>query len=630
VESRVPESRAGRGRRRYGLELGFGIGLALAGAWLLQRTPGRGAGAGRAEVAGPEPAAPQESAALVHGPEVIRASPRDGATRSASRERRATAAEADELCVLVLDASGRPAPGMPVLLTGDEGSSARAQVATDERGLARLPLGGLRRVERAGGSAEGFRVRAVPSLPGAPELRLAHLPAPGETLELRLPPCGRLRVVLLGEDGKPCLEPAVLDVRLTGADGKPTSRFQDFDHGRTEMLLEPGLDLTLGAYRGDRGTRPAAPLELAGPRADGDVVEASLVLGQTWPRLAWRALDEEGRPLGGATLRVRIDHSPLSPQLARVRADPDGRCELIVFGSDEPRGPRPMELETDAPPRLGEVSLAFELAHARTTELGDVVLQPGDGQLVVGGRVLVDGRPAPGAQVRTGWKVSDRVVTSDADGRFELRAYHPPEGDLQLWAQLDGWVQEKPVRVPAGSDGVVLELVATAKVTWSVLLDPGRSENDVGVWLLDEERGVPLILSPARAPPGTYRVLVTSKAGNFPLADLGLLRLEPGATLAPPQLASIDLRGALVTAGLRLLDEAGQPLSGCHVELLPLDPVELAGRPPPLLVSYRALTPKSGRLTLVVPPLAVVVLPRGYQPQPVTLREGLQELRFRR
>ncbi|RMH04085.1 MAG: hypothetical protein D6702_03930 [Planctomycetota bacterium] len=196
----------------------------------------------------------------------------------------AAGAAAWELPVQLLDADGRPAAGVPVVLTarppdpaGRAPALARAVTGPDGRARLTVPPGRARRL-RSGPGVRAFLVARFPARTAPWRAIDPAAPAPEEGWILRLPPAGILALVLTGPDGEPLPDPppARLYLRWRASSSSPPSPelVRSVPDGRCEIPCGPGLRFDLEVARAD-GRRRSRLAAADGPAAPGERVEAA-------------------------------------------------------------------------------------------------------------------------------------------------------------------------------------------------------------------------------------------------------------------------------------------------------------------------------------------------------------------
>jgi len=526
--------------------------------------------------------------------------------------------------VRVVDAAGRPAAGVPVLLT-----ARRAADAASEHVLGRVATAGAdaearfprptELLERAGAHGASVRLVASCDLPLAdgPRVELEPAALGPEPVVLALPPTGS--VVAAVRPAEPDAPVRVrLGWRVAGGDAPGWSRAHvaHVDTRAGDARFERvglGLDLELVAHAVDHATRTATA-RVTGPRGAGEEVRVELELGPPWPVVTGRALDGAGAPIAGASLRasLRLSTDPegrehATQSLGRIGTDADGRFRVTIRAPLPPGGSRVLWLErgegrTAARPSGDDASGSIDLGYAleppadaswasgasgafgaagtdgtegAAVDVGDVVLalEP----VLVGGRVedpsgrpLADAWIAVRARATPGgpWTVlqpSRRIV--DASGRFEVRGRERP---VELWvdASRDGLRAARVVGVSAGRDDLVLALGEAGRVEGRVVHDPDIPVDALHVELTGAcgprdknlAEGMGSFAFGSLAP-GEAELHVRTQETDWPVAHVPGLWVRAGETLDDPRLDPIDVRGELVRVALVLAKDDGTPLA---------------------------------------------------------------------
>ena len=406
-------------RRRYSLELALGIAVAVIAAWLLLGRDSRARGpraraasgvnaaaAEPIEIAEPALVPPVASSVVPPVREELHLSASNGtsATRAARErtegvENAAAEPEAalevpdvlealdvlEVLDVLVLDASGMPAEGVPIRLeieTTPPSSGPRdARVnETDASGRTRIPLSWFATFRALPEHSPRNVLRASVPLEHGPSIDFGTtVPAPG-LVTLRLPPAGRVRVSVSADDGTPVAGGATVYATVRASARNASAVNASVRDGVAQFpWIDLGTQLELRAVYDDQRARASsrARATLVGPRWDGETVETALVLGLEWPLVTFRVLDEHGRALAFANLRLRVDEDQRRSQDARCVADGEGRAELRLLGDHRSPYLRTLEFAMEWPTvRRARIVLPAELERDSATDLGAVVLHP--------------------------------------------------------------------------------------------------------------------------------------------------------------------------------------------------------------------------------------------------------------
>lgn len=387
------------------------------------------------------------------------------------------------LRVQVVDASGRPCPGVRVLAekvrremfelsnvsavtVGAEATAVLRPLADPESSWSVSIDGLYPRAEAVLvdlASPPPQPIRLVLSEHGAVEVRIAH--ADG------LPYLGSVRVELTPLD-----EPATAAV--TSGSGREFAAAQqpalmqriELGAGRTRFE-HVGLGRRLRA-RLDFGIPGDAPSlrEFDGPTTPGEVVEIDLAVDPAFPTLVGRLLDPEGRPLrhAGFELRLAYEGPVTDPEAALgVATDAVGRFGVRLYQ----RVQHPLRTLAFARTRDDRAPLgafrAFELVPG-TNDLGDWRLAPPE-LLASGTTIGLVGEPVGSRSVefvdpeRRPSLGHGLECVSDEQGRFELFGW-TTEPHIELLAGVRGARLRQPIRVPKGTRDVLLPLPAASQV----------------------------------------------------------------------------------------------------------------------------------------------------------------------
>jgi hypothetical protein len=510
------------------------------------------------------------------------------------------------LTVRVLDDRGSPAAGAPITFAvldkdGDQtGPFGWATLATS-----RAP-DGLATIEhlqtmRAQVEGDGSRMRLAWNvrlkLPGNNEPGVKFDPAapPAEPIELRLPPCGSMRV-RAEIAGKPV--PGFRSVWLANAtDGNN----HGIDSGGMAQVDADGqarfLFLPLGReFRVNTDASGGLSGKFAGPRNAGQEVDVVLRPADDAMLLAGRLLLPDRAPVADQRVRVNIQGPQLraNPELS---TDRDGRF-VVNLGS--PR--KDNKLETIAfgvrtkgePPRRAEA--AARTVRTGIEELGDLVV--GDGSVLVAGRLVAGDAPykgpvglvvesetrGDGRQQR--WRrVDGQLEFHDDVGNFAIRGTLAP-GRYHLVANSERVLPIAPIEFALGATDLVVDIDAGHQLAASVLLPEKASpdaitatlvpatppapvaDNNLGTQrLLDERwkrsleghRGGRCDVRWPSLPAGTYALELRLLAVPNALLTIADVVLPPPAG-GDPRLVDIDLRPLLRVLTLTLHDADGKPL----------------------------------------------------------------------
>ena len=282
-----------------------------------------------------------------------------------------------------------------------------------------------------------------------------------------------------------------------------------------------------------------------------DLGEITLDSGET---LAGRVVDEAGKPVAGALVRLGRDDTP-------VFSNKEG-----LFRFDDIQGRAQGFLATT--PALSIHAAGFEVQAAAARFSGPPItvrLKASSARLR---GVLKDsaGRPAVDAVARLVGDAVTRWVRTDAAGRFEIAGVPAKQGRLQALGK-DGSSVE--IAVPAGADVTTFTLARAASLEGRVTqIDNGRVVSAVKVTAraagqtLIVRTGVDGRYRLAGLPQGAYRVSFDEK--RFVLLDRR--NVEVGAGEA--KTLDVALTPAVTLVG-RVTDEKGRPVAGARGTLSP-------------------------------------------------------------
>lgn len=326
----------------------------------------------------------------------------------------------------------------------------------------------------------------------------ANVGTAGATLRLAIPKSKTaLRVTLGGEPMPNALVGLIQDELrweaelTTGDDGRFAGE-----------LWEPGL--YTARVRRDRTTAPHI--------VDVRLSTELLAIDVPDRHIAGRVTGEDGKPIGGALVALRTEHSAGSLNV-RSQSAPDGRFEF--FGV--PEGAH--SLYARAPSYLQTDTVAFELRGAPAGRAVDFALSRGVQRTVR----VIDGRGQPLANASLFAACDGHIkstAATDAGGRAAVAL--PPAGSCAVYAIPKegsiGVAQATPaetlvIRIPAGSSSLRLTLKSVTgdpfTDTWLMVRIDGtivppaiaRHLTTRGLSLVTDANG---LVSLRHIPPGTY------------------------------------------------------------------------------------------------------------------------------
>lgn len=524
--------------------------------------------------------------------------------------------------VQVVDATGVPQSGVPVVLRADEGEWDRDvwRAHTDgPDGLATFSdLEMLIRESSRGEDEVRFSFALGVLAADAPEIELDAEALPQDTLRLELPPTGSVEVRVLDNAGEPVGEGYFVAARLVQDEEDGTNWVRSREApvqvvDGVARIDHVGLGARVGinAGRMDGGD----PLEeiVDGPIAAGEVVAATMRFEGEDTVLFGRLVDEAGDPLASAPFEYRVrtyaEHGSMGWSGRRGRTEEDGAFELIWRDSDDQPGWTRREIEFIRETRDealdGTVDLSFALPGPRV-DLGDVRLtQP---PLIASGRVVDEnGDPLRGADVVVQRKVywGERIVDESGEQRFYWQQEWPlrtatdrqgafairgrvEDGELGLGAQREGYYSEAdPTSFVLGATDVELVLNTGGSVAGNVVVDEHVPFDAVNVYLdrgdeqghdyahVDDEGEFEFLSLSS----GSFDLVVELEGTHEEVRRIEGVSVEAGGDSEDARLRDIDLRGSITYVALTLVDEDGDPVEGAQIWV---DPTGEAGDSPDL------------------------------------------------
>ncbi len=483
------------------------------------------------------------------------------------------------LSVEVIDAEGKPAPFVPVVLRSRRGESILDLWRGESDG------NGLVRVEHVAAVAQQDRLDGVlelaPGVPAAPEwARAVDLRALDRPLCLVAPPAGLLEVRVLTPEGAPA--PRDTYVTLHGRRGAIGSITLPVVAGfaRTSRALL-GVALDIEAHALERWLPETATT--TGPVDASLPCRVEVRLQRQRPAVVARLVDESGAPLCGPGLRVQIlGRDRQHVRSAALKADASGvvRIELRagdpaeallrIFLQDAETGAQTASVDAVLPPeRSPELDLGV-LALRLLPALVEGVVTDGEGHGLEGLITVVEERRAGSV-----WKtVAEVLCATDRAGRFLIRGSRT-EAELRVAVRHDRWRMAEPVPFRQGEVGVRLVLAKRASLAGQVLTDAAVDARLFEVNLEPEHGGTAVAMTtPAvdgrwlmqDVPRGSWRVVVAARGGHAEFARIsGINVLSDVAEDA--RLACIDLRGQVRNVAINILDGEGAAVREAWVHL---------------------------------------------------------------
>ncbi len=427
----------------------------------------------------------------------------------------------ENLRVQVIDAAGKPVPGIDVILvetqtfSGESWHRARTGALTDANGLATLRHGFA--------IAEGQRSQ-YPELKPTYRVEAAGFPAftayqavdPGTPtpvpFTLQLPAWGEVQVSIVDPDGQPTasdLELALLEEDFPISPAEPS-------RGRT-LLLGParapgrlnaavvngaalfqhvGLGQQLIAVTARNRASLVHIRPVAGPTLAGERVQITLILGAEAVLLRGRAVDWSGKPLASVRLHTILfsGKTPTRGDLpygsvedlfeclrSSLTTDEDGRFS-IEFSKNAAFGGQPLLVLACPRPRSYTLETRLDLSEVwqvGVQSLGDVplALPP----VLAAGRVVDSlGMPLSGAtvEIRSSRDPSAGFSTeTNLRGDFEMRSARP-YSEVRLDIRKDGYLPESPdASAPKRAD-CQITLTAAYTIRGRIQVPIGSSAED--------------------------------------------------------------------------------------------------------------------------------------------------------
>jgi hypothetical protein len=513
--------------------------------------------------------------------------------------------------VRVLDWRGKPAVGVPVGLgaVGKPVTGPRVTHDSDTDGLVAFGKGEFVKANEAVDSIYVCAIGPLHPLPRT-ELRLSELPP--EPVELRLPPCGSVRVRFdslgsgLEGDG------VSLSVRDVSNDPFPVRNSAKGTLREGEALFAlVGLDHELTVTVSVRGANVWPSKSFDGPRADGQEVVVEVPIITTGTLAGFRLIDEKANVLGSRDLEFRIESESgrgSSSTSGGTKSTAEGFIYLHIHAEDPPPDQRTLQVH------LGKEAIEanFDLPRVLkegVTMFGD--LQLTSAPILAEGRVIDEsGEGIGGARVSIPMHDVDGVT--EVDGTFVLRGtIDAPEFDVSV--DTTGFIPAGAPRTRSGARGLQIRMLRGARLE-------GRIETaieglDAHLALVLRERGESRPLR-HHVRPGAY-AFDKLKPGTYDISihltgHVAALQRWPGRELVAGKtetLPELDLDALARIVKLRILDPQGRIVRDARV--LVNQRVDDGDVP-----IYEGVRAKEGVATLVLgaAPVELIVLASEFAP----------------
>lgn len=492
------------------------------------------------------------------------------------------------------EASGAPLPRTECFLVAHlPGQAPRSSSQwTDDEGERDWPLDD----EELALLARGARFELVVPLPIGSETRCAYDPRRRQRAELRLPPSGKLDLVLCDEHGQP-LEAGVAFHLRSGEHERGTGEplqspergfLVEAQHGRVRtppVALGQRFRIAISLYD---ASRPESEHLCEGPREAEQILACRLHAAPRLPRLDLKLCDPSGEAIADTACEYRFEGASIGVPRSPARTDPRGELRILLASADSPRGKAApparggARLELWAPPMNPRWQARLELAPERIARGGDLgAIRAQEIEVGVRG-VVVDhaDRPLPERAVALAEEPAERATyaswqrlrtTTDAEGRFELRV--PSEiarvrlrvvrayEDASTMSDVQLELRDLEPRLPRHLE-LRLALRARGEIAGRILLDDPRHARELEV-LIEDARGEmqrKQLLASSGLPPGRF-AFGDLEAGGTYAVRIGLPR-----KLVTPQAGGVAFRlehfGRAGLCELRALEGLALPPNG--------------------------------------------------------------------
>ncbi len=487
--------------------------------------------------------------------------------------------------VLVVGPKGRPARGVPVVLTHmlEYFTGRDEPVKTDGEGRAQIRLG----IYRHHGSDEMYvRAKIASKEPVGQEFDPSGFKNDAQSpIKLTLPEYGMVRVYALGEDGKPLpgIDGATLRV-LGSRNRQPEPIEADLVRGdsATFSVVEVGLKIEVGCtYQGDQ--RPQK-MTSDGPRHHLDMRIINIE-GVTAPgRLTLRLLGMDGKPV--ASEEVGVLFTGEDAWGTTVQTDAEGSLEVVVpnkYAKAADGKLRVLRRSRDSKPgqaNLGAVEISLPSA-GEPKDLGDVQLEQED--LLAAGQVVDrSGDPIPAAMVyvqEVGSRFSHNstgglpeffqcLAVTDEDGQFELRAMGVDLPEIQLRILVQGYNVLSGDKIAVGTKDakVVMDGTTSLHGRFKGMKGFSRFEGEihlVGKAAKSRESFISIDEQGSFAldcVPDEYSVKFKLQGSEEPFLTIPGVKVEKGKPCKDPRMMNIDLAAHVSVVKVTVLGPDKKPV----------------------------------------------------------------------
>lgn len=497
----------------------------------------------------------------------------------------------------VVDSNGAPAANVNVFLVAVTSSRRNPflEAKTNAQGLAelRIPAAYLREVNED--SHIAVEAEAYSPLKTSVDVNLHQLPS--EPVELKLPPSGKIRILVADTNGKPHKE--MCGVRFAfgnhaSHDGPADSFPSGVDIARRQVVggetifENVGLKTELWVQVSNKDGSFTDMVMAFGPTSEGEVVDVHLALAPVRPVIVGQILDLEGKSVGRAKMNIKIeerrsngvgygstnfkcDEGRFRHALQRPSPKPDSLRVLVIRHEDDKQGTR------------GEAR--FDLNNTfpnGETDIGQLQLQPLP--LVVSGQIVdSDGSAVAGAS----WAIEKQGVNGDGElmenhwmNQRNFSGSADDEGKFTIWGYVDDANYRLVVRAAGHTDtkasfeigqGNLQVVLGGAKdITGLILVDEGISIKSMSLAISpysqrrgvhrDNQEGVIAADGSFSYPDrgtGSYEIKLTCGKTHEVLADSVAVEVDASAPVAP---VVFDLRGQLTQMLVHVVDEDGKPI----------------------------------------------------------------------